>query len=110
MRLPWTKIDSPPGAGGRIDIPLIGAHVADIRSWKLRRRGEEGEEAGLFDLHAILSWINMPLWEDEEYRKEIVIDFGRIQKRYRLDQQPGYTATVAAHSLRVEGVVPTLLD
>ncbi len=116
-RLPWTRVESPPGAGGRIDIPLIGAHVADFRSWKLVRRGaaglsqnDETADAGLFDLHAILTWINVPLWEDVEYHKEIVIDFGRVQKCYRLDPQPGFPVVLVARSLVVEGCIPCLLE
>jgi hypothetical protein len=113
-RIPWKRVESPPGAGGTIDIPLIGAHVGDIGRWTLRRRNPEdgatGPDAEMMNLEAFCTWINTVLWEDEDYTKVVVLDHGRIQKRYRIDQQPGFGSRLSGRVLIMEGVVPCLLD
>jgi len=88
---------------GIIDIPFLGAKVGEFSSWTLQRRGDEGPDSGLYDLHAVLSFISEALWEDDEYKKRIVINISPA-KQYRLEQVPGMRTVLTGRSLLIEGV------
>jgi hypothetical protein len=88
---------------GVVDIPFLGAKVGEIDNWSLRRRGDEGADASLYDLHAAFSFLSKPLWEDDEYDKRIVVSLNP-QQQYRLEQVPGQRTVLQGKSLLVEGV------
>lgn len=89
---------------GIIDIPFLGAKVGDIATWTLQRRGDTGQEAALYDLHASLSYLSKALWEAEEYPKRFIL-YLSLSKQYRLEQDPGMKTTLqSASSLLIEGV------
>jgi len=88
---------------GTIDIPFLGAQVGAMQSWTLQRRGDEGPEAGLYDLHAVLSFMSNTLWDDDEYTKRIVVNISPF-RQYRLEQVPGMRTVLTGRSLLIEGV------
>ena len=88
---------------GIIDIPFLGAKVGEIQNWTLQRRGDEGPDAGLYDLHAVLSFMSNALWDDDEYTKRVVVNISPL-KQYRLEQVPGMRTVLTGRSLLIEGV------
>lgn len=98
------------GVGGGIDVPFIGIHVATITQWRLVRRGDDGRDAALFNLHAALSFVNRAIWEDPEYEKEVIVQLGRTRIRYRIDQSEGFKTALTGKSLTMEGVTPCRLE
>ena len=88
---------------GVVDIPFLGAKVGEFDSWSLRRRGDEGSDAGLYDLQASLSFISKPLWEDDEYEKRVVVALSPTNQ-YRLEQVPEMRTVLQGKSLLIEGV------
>ena len=88
---------------GVVDIPFLGAKVGEFESWSLRRRGEEGPDAGLYDLRASFSFLSRPLWEDDEYEKRVVVSLSPTNQ-YRLDQVPEMRTDLQGKSLLIEGV------
>ena len=88
---------------GVVDIPFLGAKVGELLSWTLTRRGDEGPDAGLYDLHAIFSFVVDALWDDPDYTKRIVVSLSP-HKQYRLEQFPGFATERSGRSLLIEGV------
>jgi len=88
---------------GTVDIPFLGAKVGEFDNWTLRRRGDEGPDASLYDLHAVFSFLSKPLWEDDEYEKRIIVALSP-QQQYRLQQEPGQRTALTGKSLLIEGV------
>jgi len=88
---------------GVIDIPFLGAKVGELANWTLQRRGDTGREAGLYDLHASLSFLSDALWDDPEYPKRIVVSLSPTQQ-YRLEQEDGFKTVREGRSLLMEGV------
>lgn len=88
---------------GVVDIPFLGAKVAEMNEWTLQRRGDTGPDAALFDLRASFSFVSKALWEDEEYDKRIVVNLSTT-KQYRLEQAPGMRTVLQGKSLLMEGV------
>lgn len=88
---------------GIVDIPFLGAKVGEFDSWQLHRRGDEGADAALYDLHASFSFLSRPLWDDDEYDKRIVVSLSPTQQ-YRLEQVPEMRTVLQGKSLLIEGV------
>ncbi len=88
---------------GIVDIPFLGAKVGEFSHWTLQRRGDEGPDAGLYDLHASFTFLSQALWDDEEYQKRILVNLNPF-KQYRLDQTPGMRTVLQGKSLLIEGV------
>ena len=88
---------------GIVDIPFLGAKVGEFDNWTLRRRGDEGADASLYDLHAVFSFLSKPLWDDDEYEKRIVVSLSP-QRQFRLEQVPGMRTVLQGKSLLIEGV------
>lgn len=88
---------------GTIEIPFLGAKVGEITSWTLQRRGDFGPDAGLYDLHAVLSFVSKALWEDEEYEKRIVLNVSP-SKQYRVHKESDMRMVLADRNLLIEGV------
>lgn len=88
---------------GVVDIPFLGAKVGEFLNWTLQRRGDSGQDAGLYDLHAVFSFLSRPLWEDEEYQKRIVLNISP-SKQFRLEQASGMRTVLTDRHLLIEGV------
>lgn len=88
---------------GVIDIPFLGAKVGELQSWTLMRRGDEGPDAGLYNLHAVLSFVVEALWDDPEYTKRVIVSISPT-KHYRLEQAEGFATVRTGRSLVIEGV------
>lgn len=98
------------GFGGGVEVPYIGIHVATIAKWRLTRRGEDGQDAALFNLHAALSFVNRAIWEDPDYEKEVIVELGRGRMRYRIEQVEGHATMLTATALTMDGVTPCRLE
>jgi len=88
---------------GLVEIPFLGAKVGELSSWNLQRRGDEGPEAGLYDLHAVFSFVSEALWNDDEYQKAILLNLSP-NKQFRVQQEPGWRTVLSERSLLMEGV------
>jgi hypothetical protein len=88
---------------GVVDVPFLGAKVGEFRDWTLTRRGDSGQDAGLYDLRAAFSFVSEALWEDPEYVKRVIVSL-TPNKQYRLTQAPGYATVRQGQSLLMEGV------
>ncbi len=88
---------------GVVDIPFLGAKVGELQSWTLTRRGDEGPDADLYNLHAVFSFVVDALWDDPDYTKRVVVSVSP-HKHYRLDQGQGFATVRAGRSLVIEGV------
>ena len=88
---------------GIVDIPFLGAKVGEFATWTLKRRGDTGQEAALYDLRASFSFVSKALWDDEEYPKRVLVNLSRTVQ-YRLDQVPGMRTDLQGKSLLIEGV------
>jgi len=88
---------------GIVDIPFLGAKVGEFTSWTLTRRGDTGQDAALYDLHASFSFLSKALWDDDEYEKRILVNLNPF-KQYRLEQVPGMRTVLQDKSLLIEGV------
>jgi hypothetical protein len=58
------------GIEGTISVPGLNAVAGIIGRWTLRRE-ENGPNAGLYSLHAALSYSNEALLRDADFRKEV---------------------------------------
>jgi hypothetical protein len=98
-------IRSAPNAkpAGIVEIPFLGAKVGVISSWVLQRRGDEGPEAGLYDLRAVFSFVAEALWNDDEYAKQIVLTLSP-GKQFRVQQESGMRTVLTDRNLLMEGV------
>lgn len=101
MQTFWKNIS---GVGGGIEVPFIGIHVGTIGAWSLKRRGDEGRDAALFDLHASLLFVNQAIWSDPEFEKEVILDLGRGRPRYKIEQEPEFKTVLSGKMLTMEGV------
>jgi hypothetical protein len=88
---------------GTIDIPFLGAKVGELTNWTLTRRGDTGQDAALYDLHASFSFISKALWDDPDYEKRVILNLNP-SKQYRLDQVPGMRTVLQDKSLLMDGV------
>lgn len=88
---------------GIIEIPFLGAKVGEFTQWTLQRRGDYGQDAGLYDLHASLSFISDALWNDEDYEKVVILSLTPT-KHYKLQQAPGFATVREGRSLVMQGV------
>lgn len=88
---------------GIVDIPFLGAKVGEFSSWTLQRRGDSGPDSGLYDFHAVFSFVSEALWNDGDYEKRILVNLNPV-KQYRLEQAPGMRTVHSGKSLLVEGV------
>jgi len=88
---------------GTVEIPFLGAKVAEISQWTLQRRGDQGPDAGLYDLHAAFSFVTDALYDDDEYEKVILLNLNPTQQ-YRLEQDPDGRTVREGRSLLKEKV------
>lgn len=86
---------------GTVEIPFLGAKVGELAQWTLQRRGDDGRESGLYDLHASFSFVSDALWNDDEYDKVIFLNISPSQQ-YRLDKDPESRTVREGRSLLVE--------
>ncbi|HEX5016521.1 MAG TPA: hypothetical protein VFX15_02920 [Actinomycetes bacterium] len=104
MGILWNKID---GTRAEIQIPALGIVVARLMPplALVRRREVASPELGRYDLHAVVSYFNQPLWEDPDYQKAIKFWIGgRPRKVFMFD---GTTLVRPdPKTLRMEGVEP----
>lgn len=90
------------GAEGRVEIESLGALIGTIGRWSLSRRGDDGPGAGLYDLHAVLSYVNPHLWDDEDYTKSVLIKMGK--ELFRVEQSDGFQMVLNGTILEMQGV------
>ena len=88
---------------GVVDIEFLGGIVGELASWTLTRRGDEGPEAGLYDLRATFTFVAEALWDDPEYEKRIILSLSP-RKQYRLQQAENFPTVRNGRSLLMEGV------
>jgi hypothetical protein len=88
---------------GIVEIPFLGAKVGEFESWTLVRRGDSGPDAGLYDFHAVFSFVSEPLWDDPDYTKEILVNLNPF-KQYRVQQEPEFRTVLTGRNLLIEGV------
>lgn len=91
------------GREGRVEIEALGALIGTINHYTLARRGDDGPRADLFDFHAVLSYVNEALWDDEDYTKSIVIRVGK-NELFRLEQAPEFVWVRDGKGLEMQGV------
>lgn len=94
---------------GVVDIEFLGGKVGDLASWTLTRRGDEGVDAGLYDLRAVFTYVAEALWDDPDYEKRVVLNLNP-QKQYRLQQAEGFRTVRNGRSLLMEGVTIHVVD
>jgi hypothetical protein len=88
---------------GTVEIPFLGAKVAELDKWTLQRRGDEGPDSGLYDLHAVFSFVSEALWNDDDYQKEILLNLSP-HKQFRVHQEPDMRTDLSDRALLMEGV------
>jgi hypothetical protein len=88
---------------GLVEIPFLGAKVGELSSWTLQRRGDQGSDASLYDLHAVFSFVSEPLWNDDDYQKQILLNLSP-SKQYRVQQESGMRTVLTDRNLLMEGV------
>ena len=88
---------------GTVEIPFLGAKVAEIDKWTLQRRGDEGPDSGLYDLHAVFSFVSEALWNDEDYQKVILLNLSP-HKQFKVRHDSGMRTDLTERNLTMEGV------
>lgn len=88
---------------GLVEIPFLGAKVGELSGWTLQRRGDQDPEAGLYDLHAVFSFVSEPLWNDDDYQKDILLNLSP-SKQFRVHQEPDMRTVLSERTLLMEGV------
>ena len=88
---------------GIVEIPFLGAKVGELANWTLQRRGDQGPDAGLYDLHAVFSFVSEALWSDDEYQKQILLNLSP-SKQFRVQHDSGMRMVLSERSLLIEGV------
>lgn len=88
---------------GVVEIPFLGAKVGEFSSWTLQRRGDQGPDAGLYDLHAVFSFVSQALWDDPDYDKRIILNLTPT-KQFRVQREPDMRMVLSERSLLIEGV------
>lgn len=93
------------GVKGKVWIPSLGAMIGTMAEWHLTRRGGEGtaDGSGLYDLRAVFSYLNLYLWDDNDYEKEIVIVLGKT-KQFRVRKVNDEETVLADRTLLMKGV------
>lgn len=97
---------------GWMEIKYLGARIGDFEKWVLRRRGDEGPDAGMYDLRAQFRSVSRPLFEEPEYTEwRRVILVISAQTQYRLEQVAGMRTVLSdAGLLEMEGVQLRAVD
>lgn len=91
------------GTRGEIRIPSLGVLVAEMKTpLLLRRRGDNGPDAGQFDLHAAVSYWSQALWDDGDWDKEFTVFIGK--RPLKVLVLPTTKVTKQDQQLRMEGV------
>lgn len=94
------------GTRGEIWVPELGVLVAEMkRPLLLRRRAENGQDPGQFDLHAAVSYFQQALWDDPDFTKEITVYLGK--EPLKVELLPTTNVVRVEQSLRMEGVKVT---
>jgi hypothetical protein len=93
------------GIEGTVTVPGLGAVAGTIGRWSLRRE-DSGPNAGLYVLHASLSYVNEVLMRDSDFRKEVVVNFkrgrDRPDDRFVVEGEIGYSEnTITIHGANV---------
>lgn len=88
---------------GSVEIPFLGAKVGELSTWTLQRRGDQGRDADLYDLHAVFSFVSDALWNDDEYGKVIFLNLTPT-KQYRVEKDPESRTVREGRTLLIEGV------
>lgn len=88
---------------GTVSIPFLGAKVGEFQSWTLQRRGDQGSDASLYDLHAVFSFLSDALWDDDEYAKVIILNLNPT-RQYRLEKADDSRTVRGGRSLLIEKV------
>lgn len=97
------KINRLYGSHGKIDVPALGAVIAEISSWDLTRREDATEEQGLYKLQAYLSTVVPWMFNNPDVVHRIVVEVGR-GNQYRLEEAAGARTVLDGQSLLIEGV------
>lgn len=87
---------------GRVEIDSLGTVVGTLESFILKRRGDTGEDALLYDLTGIFRFVNPTLFADDDYVKSVVLRIGT--KDYRAVQTPGMETDLRGRTLVMKGV------
>lgn len=92
----WTR--------GEIRISALGVLVARLDDPVVisRRREVATPELGRYDLHAAVSYFNQHLWDDADFKKDVVVYIGR--KPVKVFTYEGTSVVHVPGSLRMEGV------
>jgi hypothetical protein len=93
------------GVKGEVKITALGIHLGTMSQWSLVLRGGEDDADGgngLYDLRAVFSYLNLHLWEDEDYDKDVVITLGK-KRQFRVQGHGGETV-LAGRTLLMKGV------
>lgn len=88
---------------GIVEIPFLGAKVGELEKWVLQRRGDEDPEAGLYDLHAVFSFVSEALWNDEDYQKVVLLNLSPT-KQFRVQHDSGMGTDLTEKTLLMQGV------
>lgn len=88
---------------GTVEIPFLGAKVGELNNWTLSRRGDVGRESGLYDLHAVFSFVSEALWNDDEYGKVVFLNLNP-SKQYRVELDPEARTVREGRTLLIEKV------
>jgi hypothetical protein len=100
IRSGTVSLDRPAGV---VEIKFLGAKVGVLENWTLQRRGDNDPEAGLYDLHAVFSFVSLPLWEDADYEKQITLNLNPV-KQYRVQLEPDCRTVLTGRNLLIERV------
>jgi hypothetical protein len=92
------------GKDGSVHIDALGALIGEMQSWTLTRRGERGPTEGLFDLHAVFSYLNTPLFTHPEYSEGRVVRLRLGKLRLRLDSSESTTTKLEGKQLVMEAL------
>ena len=97
------------GIEGEITIPAYGAQVGTFSKWSLTRHEDEsGKGRRVFRLHAVLSYLNEWLYEEENLEKLITVSIkrrGEVDSQFRLVPMPNAkTVRDGTSQLIIEGV------
>lgn len=99
------------GFHGKVEIPDLGAVIAEIANWRLMRRGSDENsrdpEADYYNLDADLKFVNEALFNDPDYEKRVTVQLGKGQS-YVLEpvEGPGQRTALNGRKLVIERVRP----
>jgi hypothetical protein len=92
------------GREGEVKIPTLGVVICQMQSWKLMRRGDRGPNEGLYDLHAVFSYVNPHLFNHPEYSSKKTVHLRLGRREYRLEQAEGANISLEGRQLVMEAV------